>query len=205
MAVSKTTLSGAVAVTDTEVTLAAITGLAVSNNLVIDGETMRVLSVPAAATSPVGVFRGTKGSNVQTHVAGANVLYGVPSDFVSPARSYFPRREVVSYTVAGVIANPTPGVDRVAVLNGTTLAVMTMGNPAKENEGDMLIVVSNGKAAHTLTYTTTGIGGGGTATDLMTFSVVAQMSVLFIAVNELWVLVGGSSGAGSIAASTVIT
>jgi hypothetical protein len=68
----------------------------------------------------------------------------------------------------------------------------------------MLIVVSNGKAAHVLTYAT-GLGGGAGATDLVTLSSVAQMSAVFIAANELWVLIGGASGAGAVAAAPVIT
>ena len=204
MALTRTTFSGAVAVSDTEVLLASISGLAVSSHVVAGAEVMRVLSVGAAATVPVGVLRGIKGLNVQAHASGAAVTFGAPSEFLGPNPPR-PRREVVSYSAAGAIANPTPGTDWIAVINGTTTLAMTMSSPTKENDGDMLIVVSGGKSASTLTYTTTGLGGGGTATDLMTFSVVAQMSVVFIANNELWVLVGGSSGAGSIAASTVIT
>jgi hypothetical protein len=204
MAITRTTLSGAVSTTDTEVLLASITGLAVSQNIVINAETMRVLSVPTAATNPVGVLRGTRGTNVQAHATGSTVLFGPPADMVTPARGFLPRREVVAYNAAGAIANPTPGIDRVAVINGTTTLAMTLANPAKDNEGDTLFVVSNGKGAHTLTYSA-GLGGGSTATDLMTFSTVAQMCVVFIAVSESWVLVGGSSGAGAVAASTVIT
>jgi hypothetical protein len=205
MALTRTTLAGAVAATDTEVTLTTIAGLAVSQNINVDGEVMRVLAVGAAATVPVGVLRGIRGSNVAAHPSGATATFGPPADFSSAPKSKPTRRDVVSYSANGVVANTTPGRDAIAVLNGTSTLTMTLANPAKDNEGDMLIVVSNGKAAHTLTYTTVGLGGGGAATDLITFSVVAQMSVVFIAVTEVWVLVGGSSGAGSVAASTVIT
>jgi len=203
MALTRTVLTGACSATDNEVLLTSIAGLQVSNNIVVDGEVMRVLSVPAAATVPVGVLRGVRGTAVAAHPASSAATFGPPSDFAPGARSQ--RREVVSYSAAGVIANPTPGTDRVAVINGTTALAMTIGNPSKDNEGDMLIIISNGKGAHTVTYTTVGLGGGAAATDLATFSTVAQMSLALIAANELWVLFGASSGAGSVAAATVIT
>jgi hypothetical protein len=203
MALSRTTLASAVAATDTEVTLTSITGLQVSQNIAVDAEVMRVLTVGSAATIPVGVLRGIRGTGVAAHVSGAAVNYGPTSDF--SAAGHKQGREVISYSASGVVANPTPGQDRVAVLNGTSALTMTLANPSKDNDGDFLIVISGGKGAHTLTYTTTGLGGGGAATDLMTFSTVAQMSVAFVAFNELWVLLGASSGAGAVAAATVIT
>lgn len=203
MALTRTT-SAAVAVADTEIVLASIAGLQVSHNIAIDGEVMRVTSVPLAATVPVGVFRGIRGTNVTTHPAGATATFGPPSDFSAGGHSQ--KREVVSVSANGAIANPTPGTDRVVLINGTTaLTTLTMTNPTKDNDGDQLILVSNGKGAHVVTYTTSGLGGGGAATDVITFSTVAQMSAVFIAANELWVLVGGASGAGAVAAAPVIT
>jgi len=202
MALTRTT-AAAIAATDIEVTLVSIAGLQVSNNIAIDAEVMRVLSVPTAATLPVGVLRGTRGTLASAHAVGAQATFGPASDF--SAAGHRQGRDVISYAAAGVIANPVPGTDRIAVILGTTALAMTLASPSKDNDGDLLMVVSGGKGAHTLTYTTTGLGGGGAATDLMTFSTVAQMSVIFLAFNEVWILVGGASGAGAVAAAPVIT
>ena len=204
MALTRTTASAA-SVSDTEVVLASIAGLQVSHHIVVDAEVMRVLSVGSGATVPVGVLRGIKGSNVTAHAAGAQATFGPPADFGGGGQAPRPRREVVSYAAAGAIANPTPGTDRIAIILGTNALAMTMASPAKDNDGDMLIVVSGAKGAHTVTYTTTGLGGGGATTDLLTLSVVAQMSAVFIANNEVWILVGGASGAGAVAAAPVVT
>jgi hypothetical protein len=202
MALTRTT-SSAITATDTEVVLASITGLQVSNNIAVDAEVMRVLSVPSAATLPVGVLRGTRGTGVAAHAVGSQVTFGPASDF--SAAGHRQGRDIVSYAAAGAIANPVPGTDRVAVILGTTALAMTLANPSKDNDADLLIIVSGGKGAHTVTYTTTGIGGGAGATDLATFSTVAQMSLVFVAFNELWILLGGASGAGAVAAAPVIT
>jgi len=194
------------AVTDTEIVLASYTGLQVSHQIVIDGESMRVLSLPPSTpgvNAQIGVLRGIRGSAVSAHPPGAVATYGPPSDF-GPAKSQ--KRDIVSVSINGVIPNPTPGTDKVVLLNGTTaLATLTLSNPVKDNDGDILTVVANGKAAHVLTYTTTGLGGGGAATDVVTFSAAAQTAVSFIAANELWILLGGASGTGAVAGAPVIT
>jgi hypothetical protein len=192
------------AATDLEVLLASIAGLQVSHNIAIDGELMRVLGVPATAATPVPVLRGTRGTNVTSHPAGAAATYGPPVDFGGSGRQQ--RRDVISVSANGNIPNPVPGTDRIVMINGTTaLTTLVLTNPTKDADGDMLFLISNGKGAHVVTYTTSGLGGGGAASDVLTFSTVAQMSAVFIAANELWVLVGGASGAGAVAGAPVIT
>lgn len=210
MALTRTTAFG-MTVTDTEIVLTSYTGLQVSHQIIIDGEVMRVLSLPPTTpgvNAQIGVLRGIRGSAVSAHPPGSVATYGPPADF-GPAKSQ--KRDIVSISANGVIPNPTPGTDKVVFINGTVaLATLGLSNPAKDNDGDMLIVVANGKAAHILTYpaapgSAIGLGGGAAATDVITFSGVAQTSVAFIAANELWILLGPASGAGAVAAGTVIT
>lgn len=186
MALSRTTLSAAVAASDVAVTLAAITGLQVGDEIVIDGEVMRVSSVGSAATVPVGVIRGVRGTAVKAHPVTAGVAYGPPADHSATVRSASRKREIASYTAAGAIALPTPGNDAVAILNGTSALAMTLADPAKDNDGDILYIVGNGKAAHTVTYTA-GLGDGGSGLDVGTFDTNAQCCMAFVAANETWV------------------
>ena len=184
MALTRTTAAG-VAVTDTEVVLASIAGLAVSNNIAIDGEVMRVLSVGSAATVPVGVLRGVRGTNVAAHPAGAVATFGPPSDF--SAGGHTQRREVVSVSANGVIANPTPGTDR--VINGATLLNrLTLANPSKDNEGDILIVGSSRSRTTYLHHR----GPRRTGRVGLTLSAVAQMAVQLVA-PRTWFLLGPAS------------
>lgn len=187
MALTRTTLSAAVTASDKTILIASITGLQVGMPVVIDGEEMRVSSVGSAATEPVGVLRGMNGSAVAAHPITAGVVFGPQADFPAGAHSGLDRkRDITSYTAAGAITLPTPGNDAVAILNGTGALAMTLANPSKANDGDILTVVGNGKAAHTVTYTA-GLGNGGSGLDVGTFDTNAQCSMQFIAANEIWV------------------
>lgn len=182
---TRTTLSAAQAAADKQVTLASIAGLLVGSIILIDGEYQRVTSVPSSATLPVGVFRGVNASVVAAHPITAGVAYGTPDEF-SPKVDLARRREVRSYTAAGAIDLPTPGNDAVAIINGAVALAMTIANPAKNADGDILTIVGNGKAAHTVTYTA-GWGNVGSAGDVGTFDTGAQCCMVFIAANEIWV------------------
>jgi hypothetical protein len=185
MALAKTTTSSPVALADKTVLLASISGLSVGQTIKIDNEKMRVTSVPSAATSPVGVFRGIEGTSVATHPVTANVVSGDAGDFnqnFDPAR----RRPTKSYGVLGAIDLPDSGSDLMAIINGAVALAMTLANPTKANDGDVLTIVGNGKAAHTVTYTG-GLGAGGTNLDVLTFAVGAQQAMQLIAANEIWV------------------
>ena len=63
---------------------------------------------------------------------------------------------------------------------------MTLANPSTAQDGDLLIVVGNGKAAHTITYTA-GLGNGGSGLDVLTFDTNALCSTAFIACGGYWV------------------
>lgn len=185
MSLTRTTLSAAVTVDDKEVTLASISTLAVGNLIQVNGEKMRVTSVPSSATYPVGVFRGVAGTKVVAHPVTSGVAFGLPDDF-SNVIGFERRREIKAYTAAGAIDLPTPGQDAMAILNGTSALAMTLADPGKAQDGDILTIVGNGKAAHTVTYTA-GLGDGGAGLDVLTFDTNAQCAVQFVAANETWV------------------
>src|SRR5258708_30283022 len=97
MAITATTLSAGIGLTDTTVLLASITGVVTANfqqgidpvkgtgtspvYLLIDQELFLVITAPVAATSPVTVKRGLAGTVQATHVINAQVQVGLPADF----------------------------------------------------------------------------------------------------------------------------
>lgn len=89
MAITATTLSGAVAATDTQVGVAAATGISAPVTttgagftfLKVDDEIMFVTTAYVAASLYVPVLRGQLGTQAVAHVSGTPVLIGGPSDY----------------------------------------------------------------------------------------------------------------------------
>lgn len=87
MALTGTTLSAAVGVSDTLVPVAATTGATAPNfttgsgitYLWVDQEMMLVLSL--VGTTAVNVQRGIGGTQAQSHASGAVATFGLPTDF----------------------------------------------------------------------------------------------------------------------------
>ena len=92
------------------------------------------------------------------------------------------------------IENRLPGADA----NPYVALAMTLANPTKDQDGDILIITGNGKAAHTVTYTA-GVGNGGASYDVFTFATGANNTVSLIAANAIWnpcpSLIGGTATA----------
>jgi hypothetical protein len=192
MALATTTLSAAISASDREITVASATSVAAGRLIRINGEMLKVAQNYASGTT-VPVLRGQDGTVASAHAVTSNVTHGVASDFANPAAggpvTNIPAqraREVKAYGAAGAITLPTPGNDMLAIINGTSALAMTVANPTKDMDGDILIVVGNGKAAHTVTYTA-GLGNGGSGLDVGTFDTNAQCSMMFIAANGIWV------------------
>lgn len=202
MALATTTLSSAVAINDTVIKVASATDVAAGRLIRIDDEWMKVSQAYSSGTA-VNVLRGQQGSASAAHASSANVTHGLASDFSdAPDGAYGANvvpsqraRRVVSYSAAGAISLPGAGEDVVAVINGTGALAMTLANPSKDIDGSMLIIIANGKAAHTVTYTA-GIGNGGASFDVGTFSASLQVGCQLMACNGFWVLIGnGIAGA----------
>jgi len=183
-------------VNDNSIVVASATSVASGRLIRIDEEWMEVAKNYSEGTT-VPVLRGQQGSATLAHVSSANVVHGLASDFSAPpagtslgvtlpaARA----RRVTSYSAAGAIAFPGAGEDMVAVIIGTSALAMTIANPTKDIDGSILVVIANGKAAHTLTYTA-GLGNGGSAYDVGTFSATLAGGCQLMACNGFWVLIG---------------
>lgn len=208
MALTTTTLSRAVGVSDNTIVVASATGFAAGNLVLIDQEVMLVIQTYTSGTT-IGVSRGQNGSVTEAHAASANVTTLLASDLTSQGAQTVVQWPVAgkARTVSSVSATATvagyPGGDAVYILNGTTAIPLTITAPTKDMDGSMLIVVGNGKAAHTVTVSG-GIGAGGTTIDVGTFATGAQISMPFIACNGVWTPLEGIIG-GTAAVTALVT
>lgn len=192
MALATTTLASAVGLSDTSIVLASAASIASKRIIIVDGEQMEVIQGYVSGTT-VGVLRGRGGTATATHASGANVTHGLAEDFTAPGVGGFPvnwpnmrTRTVTSYTADGAIALPRSGTDSIAVLNGTTQWDMTLAAPTKDLDGDILYIVSNGKAAHTVTVAG-GLGAASTGYTVATFTTGSQECLVLMAMNAAWV------------------
>jgi hypothetical protein len=191
MALTTTTASVAIAAADQAITVASATGFLAGKLVKVDAEFMQVRQDYSAGLV-IPVLRGREGTFGAAHAITSNVVVGSGSDFAggvpqaTEAYPYTRVRQTASYNAAGAIALPTPGNDMVAIIVGTVARALTVANPTTDQDGDILIIVGNGKAAHTVTYTA-GLGNAGSAYDVLTFIVGSQQSVMLIAANGIWV------------------
>jgi hypothetical protein len=145
----------------------------------------------------IPVIRGQNGTTVLAHAVTANVVTApissvAASDWLGPNASVISpyalsarRRKVVSYGAAGAITLPAGGEDVLAIINGTNALAMTLANPTKDMDGSELLIASNGKAAHTVTYTA-GLGNASTGYTVATYTTGAQQVLALIAINGIW-------------------
>ncbi len=210
MAKTTTTLSAAVTNTDEVIIVASANGFAANNLIRLDQEWMAVLSTYVSGTT-IPVRRGLNGSFNDAHAVTANVITGLTTDFDGPSATVvtaYPlsglRRKLTSYGAAGAITLPVSGEDVIAVINGTQALGMTVAAPSKDIDGSILVIIGNGKAAHTVSLPAgIGLGAGGSGVDVGTFGSGAQMSVVLIAANGAWVPFPSFYGGTSLSTITV--
>jgi hypothetical protein len=191
MALTTTTLASPLSVNDVSIVVASAAGFAPGMPFRIDDEWFQVAKGYVSGLTTIPASRGVDGSATKAHKSGANVTVGLTSDFANPQPQTmvtFPLQQawpMYSYSASGAIP-PIPGIH---VLNGTSVLVMTLTNPTKDQDGQILILIANGKAAHTVTYGA-GFGGGAGASDVSTFSAAQQGGSLNMAMNGSWVQIG---------------
>jgi hypothetical protein len=202
MAFATTTLSAAVAVSDNSIVVASATSMAAGRFLIVDQELMKVASSYVSGTT-VPVLRGQDGSVTSAHKVTANVTHGLASDFANPvaqtATTYPLQRgvQVVSVSATSTLTLPVAGSDLRAILNGTSVIALTVPVPTKDMDGTKLTIVSNGAAAHTLTFTG-GLSGASTSYDVITVNATAPAAFEFIAANGLWMILCGPALGGTV-------
>lgn len=205
MALTRTTLSAAVALGDTSILVASATGIVANDLVKVDEEFMQVLSTYASGTT-IPVRRGQNGTAQVAHPTTAGVVHAATSDAEwggTPAATVVPyglagrRRRVLSYSAAGAITLPVAGEDMVAVLNGTTILAMTVADPTTDLDGARLTIIGNGVAAHTITFAS-GISGAGGSYDVVTVNASAPVAIEVMACNALWMAIVNVPMAGTV-------
>lgn len=193
MALTRTTLTGAVAIGDTTINVAAATGVAAGAYIRIDQEIVKVTTAYVAASLSVPVVRGQDGTLAAAHVITAGAVIGTGSDFTGAAPQTVVNYPIAgrgvtvqSMTTSGAIALPTDGTDLRLILNGTVAIAATLAVPTVDLDGTILSIVGNGKAAHTVTVAG-GLGAAGAGYTVATFIVGSQQSLQVIAANAVWV------------------
>ena len=194
MALVETTLSAECAADASKITVTSATSFAAGRFVLIDGEQMQVTRAYVNASTTVPVLRGRGGTKPFAHPSGAAVEHGEASDIASQAAQtsvQFPiagrARDIRSYSADGAIELPSPGSDRLAILNasGSTALVMTLAVPTKDMDGCELTICSrNGTGAHTVTVSG-GLNGAGSSYDVFTFP-AGPVMIKLVAVDSLW-------------------
>lgn len=202
MAFATTTLSAAVSLTDTNIVVASATSMAAGRLILVDQEMMKVTQNYVSGTT-VSVLRGIDGSATAAHKVTANVTHGNAADFATPSP-----QEIVTYStdravlVQSISATSTltlspGGVDTRVILNGTSVITLTIPVPTKDMDGNILMIIGNGAAAHVLTFTG-GLSGAGTSYDVVTVNATAPIAMQAVACNGLWMAFAAIPLAGTV-------
>jgi hypothetical protein len=209
MALVHTTVSAAVTLADTAITVASATGFSAGYSIRINDEMMRVGGAYVSGTS-IPVIRGQEGTQVKAHAVTTGVVCGAATDWATSGGPQtllqYPMagraRTVTSYGASGAITLPTAGTDVVAILNGTSVLAMTVAIPTKDMDGCLLWIAGDGAAAHTATFAG-GLSGASTSYDVITVNATAPVLLgPFMAVNSLWLCAVAVPMAGTVTAVT---
>lgn len=205
MALTRTTLSSAVAVDDTVIVVASATGFAADRIVRIDQEWMVVQKNYSSGTT-IPVRRGQFGSKGTTHVATAGVVVGTAADDYDPVGAGVTvnnpisgrARYITSITADNSTVTHAPaGSDHVVVLNSTSVINLTVPVPTTDMDGDVLTIISNGVAAHVVTYTG-GFGGVGAGYTALTVAAGAKCCFQTMAVNGNWNVISAPAWTGTV-------
>lgn len=211
MALVRTTNSAAIAASDTAITVASASGFAANYLVRVGDEMMRITSAYSSGTT-IPVVRGQEGTLVVAHDVTSGVTCGTAADWAqlggAQTTVQYPlagkTRRVTTYGASGAITLPTAGTDEIAQLNGTNALAMTLAAPTKDLDGTILIILGDGKAAHTVSLPAgVGLGAGGSGVDVGTFAAGAQQCVVLMASNSVWVPFPSFFGGTSLANVTV--
>ena len=190
MALATTTLSSAATATDKSLAVASATSFAAGRLVRVDQEIMQVVQSYVSGTT-VGVLRGRGGTAASAHVVTAKVVHGDAADFDNPAAqqsvAYTTGRATVisSVTTTGTLVHAPAGSDHRVILNGTSVITLTIPVPTLDMDGDMLVIISNGAAAHVPTFTG-GLGGAGSGYTAITNNASGKMALTVFAANAHW-------------------
>jgi hypothetical protein len=198
MALTRTTLAAAVGVDDIYITVASATGFAAGRLVRVDQEFMQIGQSYSSGVLIGPMLRGRQGTKTTAHVITAGVVVGTQADDWDNAGTGVPVGNIIagrpriieSITADNSTVGHTPaGSDHVVILNGTSVINLTIPIPTTDMDGDILIILGNGKAAHVVTITG-GAGAVGATADVVTFGANQAQALSLIAANAVWNFLG---------------
>lgn len=200
MAIANTTLSANLNATDTLWPITSTTGITAGMLIKVDSEIAVVASVPGT-TSAIVRCRGSEGTTATTHNSLTNVIAGLSSDWpaippgqLSTATQPSNQDDVVTFSVNGAIPVPTRNTT-ILLAKATALTGTTLAAPSTTLNGMRVTITSQTAAAHVITATAlleNGLTGSPWTT--ATFPAFIGSSMVLVAQNGLWQVVGLSSG-----------
>lgn len=200
-----TTLGAACAVTDRQIQVASATNFAAGQLIRIDDEFMKVTQAYASGVL-IPVLRGREGSVTAAHVKTANVitdaltdnLWGAPgSGTLVTSQIYGRQCQIVSVSATSTLTLPVAGVDMRVILNGTSVITLTIPVPTADMDGTHLVILSNGAAAHVLTFTST-LNNAGSGYTSFTNNASGTLAVQVWACNGFWTVPSAPAWTGTV-------
>jgi hypothetical protein len=188
MALTQTTLTSDITASQLAFAVGSTTGFAAGQPVLIGGEYMWIVSIPASGIVKVR-SRGSEGTAAVAHDTLSNVCTSatladfpaVPVGAVSVRPPYVD--DVVDVGENGTIACPDKDTTYV-LTKATALASTTLGTPTKAQNGVRVTFTSQTAAAHVITATMEDGTTGGSTT--ATFTAFIGASMILEACNAVW-------------------
>jgi len=198
MALEETTLASACAIDAKQIVLTSGTGVAIGDEVRVDGEIFQVTKGYVVGATIVPVLRGQGGTVATAHSILARVVHGTPTEFVQnnapQTVAQYPvagrARIVYSYGADGAIALPQPGNDALVLLSGTVALAMTLAVPTKDMDGTILSIACVATGAHVITVAG-GISGSASLGTATFEASPAKCILVLMALDEKWALYPG--------------
>ena len=194
MALTGTTLNGAITATAKTLTLTSATGATVGMLIEIDSEVVLVQDI--SLTPTLKVARGQAGTVAAAHNTLAPCAYGITSDFQQmaypPSQNFTGVWPTVEYGAAGAIT--VPAFNTYISLKSGASSAMTLNDPALDNQAIVVIQAADAKA-YTLDNGSTnnasgsGFNAGGTASDVGTFGGAIGDGIMIRAQAGKWLVI----------------
>jgi hypothetical protein len=216
MAITSTTLSGAITASQTSFAVASATGITAPNFqtgagitlIQIDQEQMLVTAINGTFVSVVRGYNGTAGA---AHVSGALVQAGLLTDFAQLQENLSPLQAqlaiIAGYKqpaifLTGLADAIDPTKAGFYVIKSAAADLMTLLAPTAKEEGNIIEIWSDAAFAHTLTATSL-LAGGTALKTTGTFPAFRGAGIKLRACNLVWHVL--SSGNGNVSSFVVLT
>jgi|ERR1700722_2805343 len=216
MAITATTLSGAITSTQTSFGVASVTGITGPNQqtgtgitiLKIDQEFIYVAAAPVGTTLPI-VLRGYNGSAAAAHVSGAQVQIGAtPADFPTDQAELtggnttlqqvtYGARNQQAIFLSGTADALAAGVAAFYVVKTGSADAMTLAAPTAGQEGNIIEVWSDTAFAHTITATTL-LANGTALKTTVTFPAFRGAGIVLRVCNLVYHVMSQGPSAGAV-------